>query len=55
MQRLHADREFQDKVVRVLGTIESQRYSRNGSVPTPEAASRTAQEIRDIFAAGSRR
>jgi hypothetical protein len=55
MQRLHADREFQDKVVRVLGTIESQRYSRNGSVPAPEAASRTAQEIRDIFAAGSRR
>lgn len=55
MQRLHADREFQDKVVRVLGTIESQRYSRNGSVPTPDAASRTAQEIRDIFAAGSRR
>ena len=55
MQRLNADHEFQDKVVRVLGTIESQRYSQNGHAPTPEAASRTAQEIRDIFAASSRR
>ena len=55
MQRLGGDREFRDNVVRVLGTLETERYSRNGSTPTPEAAQRTAQEIRGIFAAGSRR
>jgi len=51
MQRLNADRDFQDRVVRVLATLESQRYSRNGTVPSPDAAARTAQEIREIFAA----
>ena len=55
MQRLGGDREFRDNVVRVLGTLETERYSGNGSTPTPEAAQRTAQEIRGIFAAGSRR
>jgi len=55
MQRLSVDRAFQDNVVRVLGTLETERYSGNGSTPTPEAAQRTAQEIREIFAAGSRR
>jgi len=55
MQRLGADREFQDKVVRVLETLEADRYSQNGHAPAPEAVQRTAQEIREIFSAGSRR
>lgn len=55
MQRLGADREFRDKVIRVLGTLEAERYSQNGRAPSPEAAQQTAQEIREIFAAGSRR
>lgn len=55
MQRLGADTEFREKVVGVLGTLETIRYSQNGTAPTPEAAQAMAQELRGIFAVGSRR
>ena len=51
MQRLNADREMRDRVVKVLGTLETNRYSKNGAAPSPDEARSTAQEIREIFAA----
>ena len=54
MQRLNADRTIRDKVVRVLGNLETNRYSQNGAAPSPDDARSTAQEIREIFA-GSKR
>ncbi len=50
MQRLNADREMRGKVVKVLGTLETNRYSNNGVAPSAEEARATAQEIREIFA-----
>lgn len=50
MQRLGTDSGFAEKVVRTLGTLEAVRYSRNGTAPSREAAERTAQEVREIFA-----
>lgn len=51
MQRLNAEREMRGKVVKVLQTLETNRYSQNdGAAPTPEEAQATAQEIREIFA-----
>jgi hypothetical protein len=51
MQRLNADRNMRDRVVKVLGTLETNRYSKNGAAPSPDDARSTAQEIREIFAA----
>jgi hypothetical protein len=51
MQRLNADRDMRDRIVKVLGTLETSRYSGNGAAPSPDAARATAQEIREIFAA----
>jgi hypothetical protein len=50
MQRLHADRDMRDRVVKVLGALETNRYSKNGAAPSPDEARSTAQEIREIFA-----
>jgi len=50
MQRLGTDPAFAEKVVRTLGTLEAVRYSRNGTASSREAAERTAQEVREIFA-----
>ena len=55
MRRLGTDAGFAEKVVLTLGTLEMARYSRNGSVPSREAAEKTAQAVRDIFAFGSKR
>jgi len=51
MQRLNADRDMRDRVVKVLGTLETNRYSKNGDAPNPDDARSTAQQIREIFAA----
>ena len=54
MQRLGTDPGFAEKVVRTLGTLEAVRYSRNGTVSSREAAEKTAQEVREIFAFGAK-
>jgi len=51
MQRLNADRDMRARVVKVLGSLETNRYSKNGAAPSPDDARSTAQEIREIFAA----
>ena len=50
MERLNADRVMRDRVVKVLGALETNRYSKNGAAPSPDDARSTAQEIREIFA-----
>ena len=55
MGRLGTDRDLREKTISVLGTLETVRYSQNGAAPTPEAAQRMAQDLREIFAFGSRR
>ena len=55
MQRLNADRDMRDRVIRILGTLETNRYSKNGAAPSPDDARSTAQEIREIFASTARR
>ena len=55
MVRLGTDRELREKTISALGTLETTRYSQNGAAPTAEAAQRTAQDLREIFAFGSRR
>ncbi|OFW38495.1 MAG: hypothetical protein A3J28_02715 [Acidobacteria bacterium RIFCSPLOWO2_12_FULL_60_22] len=55
MQRLGSNRELTEKIIQALGTLEMVRYSRNGTALSPETAQKTAQELREIFAMGSRR
>ena len=55
MQRLGTDSGLREKISGALGTLETIRYSQNGTAPTPEAAQRMAQELREIFAFGARR
>jgi hypothetical protein len=50
MQRLNADREMRGRVSKVLGALETNRYSKNGAAPSSDDARSTAQEIREIFA-----
>ena len=54
MQRLGTDRGFAEKVTNLLGTLETSRYSANGTASSQEAAEKTAQEVREIFAFGSK-
>ncbi|MBI3894876.1 MAG: hypothetical protein HY313_02990 [Acidobacteria bacterium] len=55
MQRLGTDPSLAEKVVRTLGALETVRYSKNGTAPRREVAERTTQEVREIFAFGSKR
>jgi hypothetical protein len=55
MQRLGSNRQLTEKIIQALGTLEMVRYSRNGTALSPETAQKTAQELREIFAVGSRR
>lgn len=50
MQRLGTDRSLAERVAHTLETLEAVRYSRNGSYPSREAAEKTTQEVREIFA-----
>ncbi|MBI4465121.1 MAG: hypothetical protein HY647_10490 [Acidobacteria bacterium] len=52
MQRLGTQSDFQQKVTGVLGSLETTRYSLNGSHPNPEVMHWTAQQLREIFASG---
>ncbi|MBI4464345.1 MAG: hypothetical protein HY647_06535 [Acidobacteria bacterium] len=54
MQRLGTDAGFAEKVVRTVRSLETARYSRNGTAPTREAAEGIAQEVREIFAFSSK-
>lgn len=55
MQRLGADPDFTDKVVKVLSDCETMRYARNGLTSSAEAAHGVAQNIREILSLGSKR
>ena len=54
MQRLGTNTEFSQKVVGLLGALDTARYSPNGATPNPEVAHQTAQQVREILAAGSK-
>ena len=55
MQRLGTASDFGQKVTGVLKRLETSRYSLNGAQLNPEMTQSTAQQIREIFASGSKR